>query len=276
MNVLVIGCGYAGARIARAHAARGDAIVATTRSGCIDIPGVRGLALDLDAAPPALPAATRVYYTVPPPEAGDVDPRIAHFLGAVGGTTDLVYLGTTGVYGDAGGGSVDETTALAPATPRARRRVHAEDAMRQWAAATGATAAILRIAGIYGPGRLPIARLHSGEPVPSDTGPGNRIHVDDLVAAALAVGDSRLGGAWNVSDGNPLTIAGFSDALADALGLPRPPRAPLDSPAISPGLRSFLAASRFVDNRKLLSLPGFALRYADPVAGILASINKSK
>lgn len=271
MRILIIGCGYTGARIARLHAARGDAVTGTTRAGTLS--NVETLALDLDApTPAALPAVDRVYYTAPPPSAGVTDERLARLLENLPTPGIFVYFSTTGVYGDRGGGRVSERTPVAPDTDRARRRMDAETRTRQWCDSQGCGVAILRIAGIYGPGRLPLARLRAGEPVPRDSGPGNRIHVDDLAAAAAAIADTGMDGVWNISDGNPLSVAAFTDLVADAVRLPRPPRVPLDSAEIAPGMRSFLRESRRVDNGKLLEVPGFRLRYPDPADGILASI----
>lgn len=275
-RVLVIGCGYSGARVAAAHLARVDEVFAISRSN----PGTRGihyLQADMDASRiPALPQADRVYYTVPPPASGVNDPRLARVLAALPPPGILVYFSTTGVYGHCGGAMVDETASLEPGSDRARRRVDAERQVSEWCAQRNVALAILRIAGIYGPDRLPLERLRAGDPVPdpADTGPGNRIHVDDLTAAALAVPDTNSAGTWNISDGNPMSVADFNDLVADAAGLPRPRRVLLDSPEISPGLRSFLRESRRIDNQKLLSLPGFRLLFPDPADGIRRSLSK--
>lgn len=276
-NILIIGSGYAGSRIARLHAERGDRVICTNRSGVADTAGVRCIALDLDSPGYVeLPAAQCIYYTAPPPAAGVRDTRLESLLEWLPTPETFIYFSTTGVYGDCGGARVDENSPLAPENDRARRRAHAETLVEDWARVRGCTAAILRIAGIYGPGRLPLAKRAAGEPVPepADTGPGNRIHVDDLAAAAVAIADSGQGGAWNISDGNPLSTAEFSDLAATEAGLPRPRRVPLSSPEISSGMRSFLRPSRQVDNRKLLSLQGFRLLYPDPADGIRNSITK--
>lgn len=275
MTILVIGCGYTGERIAALHAARGEAAAGTTRD---PVRATRLRARGIEVPSGALPLASIVHYTVPPPDDGLTDSRLAAVFADLRPPDIFVYLGTTGVYGDTGGALVDEAAPLDPRTDRARRRADAERQVRAWCELHGTRFAILRVAGIYGPGRLPLAKLRAGEPVPADTGPGNRIHVDDLAQAAVAIADSLRApgqsGVWNVSDGNPLPNADFNDLIADLAGLPRPPRVPLDSPAISPGLRSFLRESRRIDNRKLLRVPGFRLRYPDPADGIRDSIAK--
>lgn len=275
MSCLVVGCGYAGERIAALHAARGEAVTGTTRDA-IRATRLRAAGVVVPAPGSTLPAARCVYYTVPPPDAGASDPRLAESLAALPPPKVFVYFGTTSVYGDAGGAMVDETAPLRPESDRARRRLNAERQVRAWCEARGVRFAILRVAGIYGPGRLPLSKLRAREPVPAESGPGNRIHVDDLAAAAIVIAAfvQREGesGTWNVSDGNPLSNADFNDLVADQAGLPRPRRVPLDSPEISPGLRSFLRETRRIDNRKLLSVPGFRLRYPDPIDGIRQSI----
>lgn len=280
MSILVIGAGYTGGRLAARHADRGEHVIGTRRKpagpGALHAPGIDALAFDADTDVFTLPPATLVYYTVPPAEAGSGDTRLAATLAALPPPRLLVYLGTTGVYGNRNGALTDEAAPPAPATPRAVRRLAAEKLVRDWCAQHRVLPVILRVAGIYGPGRLPLARLRAGDAVPEATGPGNRIHADDLASAAVAIADFTAacgeGGTWNISDGNPLPVADFNDLVADIAGLPRPPRLPLDSPAISPGLRSFLAESRQIDNRRLLAVPGFRLRYPDPTDGIRNSI----
>ncbi len=275
MHVLVIGAGYTGRRIARAHLARGDDVTVSSRGTLPPPEGAEHLPLDLDAAHlPAQPRADRVYYTVPPPDHGVTDPRLERLLGHLPPPAHFTAFGTTGVYGNQRGLRVTEETPLSPTNDRARRRVAAENVARTWAEANCAALAILRVAGIYGPGRLPLERLRRGEPVPDAAtgGPGNRIHVDDLVRAAVAIADARETGPWNVSDGNPLSVAAFHDLVADLAGLPRPRRVPADSAEISAGWQSFLRDQREVDNAKLLRLRGFHLLYEEVAEGIHASL----
>lgn len=279
-TILVIGCGYAGERVARRHIERGDAVIAATRDPArgarLRALGAEVIGPDLDSALPALPAAARVYYAAPPPPTGLHDTRLAAVLEVLPPPGRFVYFGTTGVYGDHGGERVDESVRPAPASDRGRRRLDAETRLRSWAASRGVACAVLRIAGIYGPGRLPVASIAAGEPSPAGTGPGNRIHVDDLAAAAVAVGDFGEPGTWNVSDGNPLSVADFRDLIADAAALPRPRRVPLNDPEISAGMRSFLRDSRRIDNRRLLAVPGFTLKYRDVREGIRASLAEER
>ena len=285
-SCLIVGCGYTGRRLARQLQPRWR-VLATARSDlaaaelqAADIEVVRA---DLDAAlvPGLLETAVdgaAIAYLAPPPDHGTDDPRLVRFLAALGRArpTVLLYMSTTGVYGDTGGEAVTENSPLLPANDRARRRVAAETAAQDWCAGRGVRCVVLRVPGIYGPGRLPLDRLRRGEPAlrPEDAGPGNRIHVEDLVTACAAALERPVGGAFNVTDGNPASTTEFLRRTAAIAGLAPPPLVALaDAPGrISPGMLAFLRESRRVDNRRMLDVLGVELRYADLDAGIAASL----
>ncbi len=283
---LVVGCGYVGRRLAR-RLRPGWQAVALVRSAAsaaqLGAEGIEVMRVDLDeiAAPALLHCAadsTAVAYLAPPPEAGSTDPRIARFLAALGEATPqaLLYMSTTGVYGDAAGASVTEDTAVAPANDRSRRRVDAESAASRWCASRGTRCVVLRVPGIYGPGRLPLERLRRGEPAlrPEDAGPGNRIHVDDLVSACLAALDQPVAGVFNVADGDHSSTTAYLQRTAALAGLP-PPRLVSMAEAreqVSPGMLAYLVESRRVDNRRMLDELGVRLAYPDLDAGIAASL----
>jgi nucleoside-diphosphate-sugar epimerase len=234
---------------------------------------------DENSAPVVDLAASIVYYAVPPPPAGLVDTRLARCLaGAAGRPRRIVYLSTTGVYGDHGGGRVDETTPPAPRTPRAVRRLAAERAITAWAEAQGVSWCVLRVAGIYGPGRLPLERLRRGEPAirPEEATPTNRIHVEDLATACVAAGvsDRAHRRIVNVCDGSDASSTEFLLRVAQSAGLPPPPfvsRAEARA-TFTASAWSFLGESRRVDNRRLTGELGVALAYHDLDAGIRASL----
>jgi nucleoside-diphosphate-sugar epimerase len=189
----------------------------------------------------------------------------------------FVYISTTGVYGDTEGGFVDESTPVQPRTERARRRVSAEEMTRVWCTERRVRRVVLRVPGIYGPGRLPLDRLKQREPVvcPEDAGITNRIHVDDLVTACeLAVVNKEARGVYNVTDGNSISSTAFFDAVANIAGLPCPPRVSMEEAQLtfSPERLSFLNESRRVGNERMLKHLGVTLRYADIEAGIRASL----
>jgi nucleoside-diphosphate-sugar epimerase len=286
---LVVGCGYVGARLARREAGRRP-VLAIVRSGpavtALQSDGINTLRVDLDATTPelqpSLAAAANgaaVIYLVPPPDAGTTDPRLENFLAEMHDAVPAVfaYISTTGVYGDAGGACVDEHSPVAPGSDRARRRVAAESAATAWCAVHGVRSVVLRVPGIYGPHRLPLDRLARGEPAlrPEEAGPGNRIHVDDLVAAIVAaIDEPTAGGVYNVTDGDHSSTTEYLQQTAIAAGLP-PPRLVTQAEAVrhvSPGMLAYLLESRRVENRRLVDELGVRLLYPRLQAGILASI----
>lgn len=282
--VSIIGCGYTGLRLARRWQAQGAAVRGYgTRAASLAAIGASGadatpLDLDGDVAPLDL-AGSITYYSVPPAPLGPTDARLERCLAAIAGApARLVYLSTTGVYGDHAGADVDEDTPVNPQSPRAARRVAAERALVAWADARQVPWCILRIAGIYGPGRLPLERLQRGEPViaAAEAGPGNRIHVDDLVQSCIAAGtaaqaERRL---YNVCDGSHDSMTAWLQRVALLAGLPAPPQlSRAEAERVLPAsLWSFLAESRCVSNRRLVGELGVTLRYANPDDGIRASL----
>lgn len=139
---------------------------------------------------------------------------------------------------------------------------------------------ILRVAGIYGPGRLPLDRLRRGEPIvrPEETGVGTRVHVDDLVSTCVAVIDCpAASGIYNVCDGVHLAMADYFALVARVAGLPAPPLISMDEARqrLSPALLSYLDESRRVRNDRLLRELGLELTYPDPEAGIRASLGEA-
>jgi nucleoside-diphosphate-sugar epimerase len=288
-KLLLLGAGYTGQRLLKmaSEECRADAASNAGSSGPAAFSSItawRSADWNLDAqAPLPLPGDwTHIAYLVPPPGAGETDPRLEHALRALlGGTPNLrriVYLSTTGVYGDAGGAAVNEDTAPKPATPRARRRLAAETNLRSACAAAGVEWTVLRVPGIYGPGRLPMDRLRRGEPLPQAAlaRPGNRIHVDDLVQALhLALLHPAAANAlFNVGDGDHTGTAAYLQQLAQLTGMPAPVVLPdgLARPQLSAEAWSFLMEARRVETRRLREQLGFAPRYPNCAAGLRASL----
>ncbi len=281
---LIVGCGYLGRRLARELQAGGNAVRGVVRS----IPsaqrladeGIAALLADLDerGLPARGTAGETVYYLAPPPAQGREDRRIQRFLEGLvesGQPQRILYISTTGVYGDCAGQWVDETWPANPGVDRAWRRWDAEQRLRRWREQTRAELVILRVAGIYGPGKLPLARLRKGLPMvaPEQAPWTNRIHVDDLVQACLlGMQRGRDGEVYNACDGSPGNMADYFNRVADLAGLPRPPVIDLADAegALSAGLRSYLAESRRLRNDKLLQELGLVLRYPDLAAGLPA------
>ncbi len=290
-DVFIAGCGYVGERVARVWLERGARVYGLARrperAGDLMRLGLEPVVGDLDAPATltALPVSgALVYYFAPPPKTGSADPRIRAFLGALApgpAPSRLVYISTTGVYGDQGGGWATEATEPAPRTPRAVRRLDAESAFRSWGAEQGIPVVVLRVPGIYGPGRLPAERIRGGVPVVrEDQVPfSNRVHVDDLVRACVAAAlRGRPGAVYNISDGTPGSMTQYFFAVADALSLPRPPVVSFEeaSDTLSPQMLSFMNESRRIDNRRMREELGVEPLYPDLASGLAACLAEER
>ena len=284
--ILLVGYGYLGRRLAQHCVDAGRPVTVLTRSivhkAELEKLGISYQILDLDTDRDRIElpvAGSTIIYTAPPAGPGS-DPRLLSLLERLDDPPDrLVYISTSGVYGDCEGTRVDESTPVNPGSERARRRVAAEQAVSGWADDRQVSWTVLRVPGIYGPGRLPLAALTSGEAFlePAEAGPGNRIHVDDLLSCCLAAADNPRGtGIFNVGDGNPLSATGFAQATARATGLKPPPLVSRqDAPeVISPGRWSFLSESRLLDTRRMQQELAPTMRYSDPLEGLAASLKE--
>ncbi|MDT8442074.1 MAG: SDR family oxidoreductase [Desulfuromonadales bacterium] len=280
---LVVGCGDIGARVARLLLAHGTAVAGLARSAAsadrLRRFGIEPVAGDLDDAASLadLPTAGKlIFYLAPPPGGGPLDSRMRRFCAALDGLSAparIVYMSTSGVYGDCGGARVTEETPVKPQTSRAQRRVDAETVLTAWGEAHAVDVVILRVTGIYGPGRLPLARLQQGHPVlrEDEAPPTNRIHADDLARVCVAAAEKSPAGAiYNVSDGQPGTMTGYFNAIADLLGLPRPPEVDMAEArrTMNPMMLSYLSESRRMDNRKMIEQLGIVLQFADLESGL--------
>jgi len=214
-----------------------------------------------------------VLHFVPPPSEGRDDPRTQKLIAALTRARIIpqrfVYISTSGVYGDCAGAHVTETHARRAQSPRARRRVAAEDRLRAWASAHGVHLAILRAPGIYAETRLPLERIKQGTPVliADDDVYTNHIHADDLARATVAaMFHGRPNRAYNVTDDAQLKMGGWFDAVADAFHLPRPPRVTWEEAEqrIAPLLLSFMSESRRLGNDRLKRELRVRLRYPTP------------
>jgi nucleoside-diphosphate-sugar epimerase len=241
--------------------------------------GVRQVRGDLDR-----PATLRrlaglahaVLHSAPPPGEGDDDPRTRRLLAVLARRRSLprrlCYISTSGVYGDCAGATVPETRPLAARSARARRRVAAERRLRE-AGKRGMRVSILRAPGIYAAGRLPLERLRRADPVlhAAEDVYTNHIHADDLAAACVAA--LERGGAsrcYNICDDSAVLMSDWFDKLADASGLPRPPRAARAdiNTQLSPLLLSFMSESRRLDNTRMKRELKLKLRYPTVDDGI--------
>ncbi len=270
-HVLIAGAGYSGRPLADALKSNGHTVTALARSGH---PNVQIYDLDSPNPAVALPAVERVVFLAPPAE-GDPEPRLCRLLDALPEPPErLVLASTSGVYGDCEGRLIDESEPVKPTSDRARRRVIQE---RTALHANVGRRIVLRISGIYGPGRLPLERLAAGDQVihENEAHPGNRIHVDDLVRVLLAATEHPdADGIYNVADGNFISGTGFYQRVATLAGLPQPQqisRAEAQQ-TFSPMRYSFLSDARKLDTRRLTDELGVELAYRDLDAGIQASL----
>ncbi|WP_287803194.1 SDR family oxidoreductase [Diaphorobacter sp.] len=297
-RVLIIGCGDVGLRVVRSlngpQGGSGRPRVLALTSSPTRVPQLRGAGvtpllgnLD-DAATLARLAgvATRVLHLAPPPGEREVgprwwlDPRSTALARALRRRTlpqSLVYASTSGVYGDCAGAWVPESRPVAPATPRAQRRVNAERAMRHLGRA-GVPVSILRVPGIYAPDReggTPEARLRRGTPVlaePDDVYT-NHIHADDLArACVLALWRARAQRIYNVADDSQLKMGDYFDFAADLYGLPRPPRVQRSTAQeqLPLSLLSFMGESRRLTTKRMARELRLRLRYPTVREGLQA------
>ena len=236
--------------------------------------------IDLDRPETLLPLAgwaDTVLHLAPPPNQGLTDTRTASLLAALEAgrilPRRLVYISTSGVYGDCGGDWVDETRPVNPQTPRAVRRVDAERRLLAWAAMHDRTVVVLRAPGIYAADRLPVERLVQAMPVLADQEDvyTNHIHADDLAAMALtALGEDAPSGIYNASDDTNIKMGDWFDLVAGRLGLPKPPRVSRKDAekAIPANVLSFMSESRRLVNRKIKASLGVNLRYPTVNEGV--------
>lgn len=284
-NAFIIGCGDIGQRTAKLcmaqHGAVGALVRSMERAQPLDHLGIALIQGDLDegASLAHLPLKnTLLFYFAPPPNHGTADPRLRNILTAItpeNRPTKIVYISTTGVYGDCQGAWVTEDTPTHPRNERGMRRLDAEMALRHWQHGTNVPVVILRVPGIYGPGRLPIERIKQGLPVvrEEEAPYSNRIHADDLARICIAAAQhGRAGQVYNVSDGNPSSMTDYFNKTADLLNLPRPPAVSMAEArlCLTPGMLSFLEESRRIDNRKMHAELGVTLLYPTLDTGLPA------
>ncbi len=203
-------------------------------------------------------------------EGGVFDLRTRHLLAALSRATpptQLLYISTSGVYGDCAGELVSETRPLNPQTPRAQLRVDAENQIRNWAKRNQVNANILRVPGIYAAERLPLQRISSGAPaiVQEQDSYTNHIHADDLVRIVVAaLRYAKPNRVYHAVDDDEMKMGDYFDAVADAFNLPRPPRLPREEVhrVVSPAMWSFMDESRRMTNERMRRELKVKLSYA--------------
>ncbi|WP_296679364.1 SDR family NAD(P)-dependent oxidoreductase [Novosphingobium sp.] len=253
-RIFIFGLGYTASRIAAALTLKGWDVISTGRDGSLGFGDTGNVRM-------ALADAGHVLSSVPPDGTGS-DPVLDTYGDALGGKT-LVYLSSTGVYGDTGGAWVDETAQIGSG-----RRVARAEADARWLARD---ARVLRLPGIYGPDRSALERVRAGKAHRIDLPDQvfSRVHVDDIVNGALAALDAPAG-AYNLADDLPASQNAVIEEACRLLGLPPPPLMTIDAANLSQMARGFYAENRRVANGKARRVLGWVLRYPSYREGLRA------
>ena len=269
-RLLIIGCGDVGMRLLPLVCARFRVFAVTSQPArCAELRAAGAIPVIADLDQPATLArlahlAPFVVHLAPPQANGTNDRRTRNLCAILPERTRLVYVSTTGVYGDCAGAMIDETRPVQPQNVRAKRRVDAEQVLRGWARRRHARLGILRVPGIYAADRLPLERLQKGTPAlaEADDVYTNHIHADDLARIiAHALFRVQGGRVFNTVDDTDLKMAAYFDTVADAFNLPHPPRLPRTElqKVVSPMLLSFMSESRRIGNQRLKAELGVQL-----------------
>ena len=287
-RILIIGCGDIGLRVAKQLVRHYKVFALTSQASRfaeLRAVGATPLLGNLDE-PNSLwrlsAIAETVIHLAPPQNRGRLDQRTRNLTRILSQRPNqvrrLIYVSTTGVYGNHSGAHVRETTPVQPESERAWRRVDAERVLRLWAPSHGVSLTILRVPGIYAMDRLPLERIEAKTPalVPEEDAYSNHIHSEDLarlVCAAVYHGKPQR--VINACDGGETKMGDYFDQVADAFALARPPRLPAQElqSLVSPMLWSFMRESRRVMNPRLSELKT-VLRYPS-VAAFLKTISKN-
>lgn len=289
-KVFIAGCGYIGERVARLYQESGADVTCMVRSSehgsSLQSAGFTIIVSSLDhgaAVPPLNLSGSILFYLIPPPGGGISDSRCRNFIAQLPEDkkpAKVVYMSATSVYSENGGDVVTEESTSAPESAMGKRRLDAETVFAQYGAARNVPVIILRVSGIYGPGRLPLMQINQGQPLlrEEESGPSNRIHADDLASICIAAAAKGVGGdIFNVSDGQPTSMTSYFNACADALGFPRQPQVTMDEArqVMPPLMFSYVKGSRVIDNRRMRESLGVKLRYASLAEGLKASVPSS-
>jgi len=281
-RLLIVGCGDVGMRLIPLLRSRFRVFALTSQSERLSelrSEGVIPILGNLDS-PQSLyrlkGLADIVVHLAPPPMQGSLDQRTRNLVAILPRHGRLVYVSTTGVYGDCKGAFFDETRPVAPVNARAERRVDAERVLRRWARHHEGKLSILRVPGIYAADRLPLERLRQGTPalLDSDDVYTNHIHADDLAQIiALALFRAQPLRVYHTVDDSALKMGDYFDQVATAFKLPLPPRVPRAelSKQVSPMLLSFMSESRRLSNERMKTELGVRLRWP-AVSDLLASL----
>ncbi len=278
-SLFCFGLGFTALALAQSCLADGWRVTGTYRNEdekkSIEAAGIAAIAFD-QVRKEQLDTASHLLSSVPPSADGDpVLRKFGDWLTMLNNPEWFGYLSTTGVYGDTGGATVDETASLNPSNDRSKWRVEADQAWRELHAANGLPVHVFRLSGIYGPGRSVFDRLRSGLKRRIDY-PGHlfsRIHVDDIVAVLRAsMSMPAPGGIYNLCDDQPIEQQYVEEYACELMGIEPPPLVPFDEAIkdMSPMALTFWQDNRRVDNSKIKRDLGVTLKYPDYRTGLKA------
>ena len=260
MKIMIFGCGYSGTAIAKAALDEGATATGTARTpekaACLAAQGIRGIVFDGtelgDDLRSALFETTHLVQSIPPgPSADPLLKLVSGRLRELCPQLQWVgYLSTVGVYGDAAGGWVDEDTPCNPKPGRSQERVDAEAAWLAEGKAEQVPVAVLRLAGIYGPGRNAFVNLARGTArrIIKKDQVFNRIRVEDIAGASLFLARRKLGGLFNITDDEPGPAQDVITEAARLMGVEPPLEQPFESAEMTPMARTFYGANKRVSN----------------------------
>jgi nucleoside-diphosphate-sugar epimerase len=280
-RLFIFGLGYSGLEIARLARAAGWSVAGTCTSeqkaAELRADGIEAHCFDGTTALPAgaMDGASHVLCTIAPGTTGDPALRTCSRL--LRQARWLGYLSTTGVYGDQGGGWVDEATPAKPGQPRSIERLAAERAWQALGLEAGVAVDVFRLPGIYGPGRSAVDQAKAGTARRIDK-PGqvfSRVHVEDIAGTVLmAISGAHAGAIYNVADDLPASTSDVVAFACELLGKPVPPAIPWQQaePTMSAMARSFYAETRRVKNDRIKNELGVVLRYPTYREGLRAIV----
>ncbi len=281
LNPIIVGCGYLGRTLSRILVDQHHSIptgVVRSRANLERLAnaGVTPKKHDLDepTEEPIDCAGRDLYYFAPPGQEDNQDHRIERFLNNCQARPPrrVVYVSTSGVYGDCGGAWVDESRTPAPITSRAKRRLDAEQKLVEFCRQFQCEYIILRVGGIYGSERLPYNRLKEIRVVCPEEAPfSNRIHIEDLAHTCYVAMHTKVKNEiFNVADGHPSSMTDYFYQIADLFGLPRPQCVPMSEARekLSPGMFSFVNESRRLSIDKMQSLLTVKLQFPTLKSGL--------
>jgi nucleoside-diphosphate-sugar epimerase len=270
MTTLILGCGFSGKAIATHFARLGEAVIGTSRSpekfAAITATGAKAMVFDGTATAEILAAlkeTTQLILSISPDQGGD--PVLPILEGVTDAAPKLVwagYLSTVGVYGDHDGAWVDETTSCKPVSARSFARLDAENQWQSRFDDAGIPLAVLRLSGIYGPGRNQIKTAMAGE-ARRLVKPGqvfNRIRVEDIAGAAAHLARDKTGGIFNVTDDEPAPPQDVVAYACNLAGVALPPEQDFATAELTPMARSFYGENKRVSNARMKA-SGFAFTY---------------